>query len=288
MILVTGANGQLGRRIVEHLAARLGSTEGIAVSVRDTAKAADLAERGISVRQGDFDQPESLVQAFAGADKLVLVSTDGPRDVRIQQHRNAIAAAKAAVVAQVLYTSFVDTRADSPAEFAAVHRATEADLAASGLKFTLLRNTLYAELLPVAVSPALASGVFQLPAGTGKASFVSRDELAQAIAAAAAAPALAKEIYELTGQTAHDFNEVAAAVAKVSGKPIRYEQVNEDAYADALASYGLPAWLARAVANMYSAVAAGNFEAVTNDFAALVGHPPRPLACLVQEMFGSR
>ncbi|MGE5489972.1 MAG: NmrA family NAD(P)-binding protein [Actinomycetota bacterium] len=241
MILVTGANGQLGRRIVEHLAARLGSTEGIAVSVRDTAKAADLAERGISVRQGDFDQPESLVQAFAGADKLVLVSTDGPRDVRIQQHRNAIAAAKAAVVAQVLYTSFVDTRADSPAEFAAVHRATEADLAASGLKFTLLRNTLYAELLPVAVSPALASGVFQLPAGTGKASFVSRDELAQAIAAAAAAPALAKEIYELTGQTAHDFNEVAAAVAKVSGKPIRYEQVNEDAYADALASYGLPA-----------------------------------------------
>lgn len=203
MILVTGANGQLGRRIVEHLAARLGSTDGIAASVRDTAKAADLAERGISVRQGDFDQPDSLIQAFAGANKLVLVSTDGPRDVRIQQHRNAIAAARAAGVAQVLYTSFVDTRADSPAEFAAVHRATEADLAASGLKFTLLRNTLYAELLPVAVSPALASGVFHLPAGTGKASFVSRDELAQAIAAAAAAPALAKEVYELTGQTAH-------------------------------------------------------------------------------------
>ncbi|HZX33677.1 MAG TPA: SDR family oxidoreductase [Rhodocyclaceae bacterium] len=288
MILVTGANGQLGRRIVEHLVARLGGAEGIAVSVRDTAKAADLAERGISVRQGDFDRPESLAQAFAGADKLVLVSTDGPKDVRIQQHRNAIAAAKAAGVAQILYTSFVDTRADSPAEFAAVHRATEADLEASGLQSTLLRNTLYADLLPVAVGPALASGVFHLPAGSGRTSFVSRDELAQAIAAAAAAPSLAKNVYELTGQTAHDFHEVAAAVAKAAGKPIRYEPVSEDAYAEALASYGLPAWLARAVSNMYSAVAAGNFDAVSNDFAALVGHPPRPLACLVQEMFGAR
>lgn len=288
MILVTGANGQLGRRIVEHLVARLGGTAGIAVSVRDTAKAADLAERGIDLRQGDFDRPETLSEAFAGIDKLVLVSTDGPRDIRIQQHRNAIAAARAAGVAHILYTSFIDTRADSPAEFAAVHRATEADLTASGVKVTLLRNTLYADLLPIGVGPALESGVFHLPAGSGRTSFVSRDELAQAIAAAAAAPALAKEVYELTGQTAHDFHEVATAVAKVTGKAVRYEPVSEDAYADALASYGLPPWLARAVANMYSAVAAGNFDRVTNDFAALVGHPPRPLACLVQEMFGSR
>lgn len=288
MILVTGGNGQLGRRIVEHLAARLGSTDGIAVSVRDAAKAADLAERGVSVRQGDFDQPATLDQAFAGANKLVLVSTDGPRDIRIAQHRNAIAAAKAAGVSHVLYTSFIDTDADSPAEFAAVHRATEAELAASGLKITLLRNTLYADLLPAAVGPALATGAFWLPAGSGKASFVSRDELAQAVAAAAAAPALSKNIYELTGQTTHDYHEVAAAVAQVTGKAIRYEPVNEDTYAEALAAFGLPAWLARAVANMYSATAAGKFDRVSNDFAALVGHPPRPLACLAQEMFGSR
>lgn len=288
MILVTGANGHLGRHIVEHLAARLGGTDGIAVSVRDTAKAADLAGRGISVRHGDFDQPATLPQAFAGVDKLVLVSTDGPREVRIGQHRAAIAAAKAAGVAHILYTSFVDTTADSPAEFAAVHRATEADLAASGLKVTLLRNTLYADLLPMTVGAGLETGAFQLPAGAGRTSFVSRDELAQAIAAAAAAPALAKQVYELTGQTVHDFHEVAAAVAKVTGKAVRYEPVSEDAYAEALAGYGLPAWLARALANMYSAVAAGRFERVSNDFAALVGHPPRPLACLVQELFGSR
>lgn len=287
MILVTGANGQLGRCIVDHLVARLEGTAGLAVSVRATAKAAALAERGIAVRPGDFDQPEQLVRTFAGVEKLVMVSTDGPKSVRIAQHRNAIAAAKAAGVGHILYTSFIDTAPDSPAEFAAVHRATEAELGASGVKFTLLRNTLYADLLPMTLGPALQTGTFNLPAGNGKTSFVSRDELAEAIAAATLAPALAKPIYELTGQATHDYHEVAAAVAKVTGKAIHYEPAGEAGYAQALAGYGLPDWLAQALANMYSAVAVGNFDRVSNDFAALVGHPPRPLACLVQELFGA-
>ncbi len=219
---------------------------------------------------------------------MVLVSTDGPRDVRIAQHRNAIAAARAAGVGHILYTSFIDVAADSPAEFAAVHRATEATLAESGLKVTLLRNTVYADLLPMAVAGGLESGVFHLPAGDGRTSFVSRAELAEAIAAAAVAPRLAKEVYELTGQTTHDYHEVAAAVATASGKPLRYQPVSEDAYAEALTGHGLPAWLARAVANMYSAVAAGKLDRVSNDFAALVGHPPRPLACLAQELFAGK
>lgn len=287
MILVTGANGHLGRHIVERLVARLGGTSQIAVSVRDTAKAADLAERGIAVRYGDFDQPSTLAAAFAGVDKLVLVSTDGPKDVRIAQHRNAIAAAKAAGVPHILYTSFLDVAEDSPAEFAAVHRATEAELAASGLKVTLLRNPLYADYLPMTAGAALDSGVFHLPAGNGRASFISRAELAEAIAAAAVAPRLAKDVYELTGQATQDYHAVAAAIAQAGGKPVRYEAISEGAYAQALEGHGLPAWLARALANMYSAVAAGKFDRVTNDYAALVGHPPRPLACLAQELFGT-
>ncbi len=285
MILVTGGNGQLGRGILAHLATRLGGSERLAAGVRDPAKADDLARRGIAVRQGDFDRPEQLEAAFAGVDKLVLVSTDGPRDVRIRQHRDAVAAARAAGVKHILYTSFLDVAADSPAEFAQVHRATEADLAASGLEVTLLRNTLYADFLPMTVGGALDSGVFHVCAGAGRVSFVSRDELAQAIAAAAAAPRLAKDVYELTGQTACDYHDVAAAVARASGRPLRYQPVSEDDYAAALEGFGLPAWLCRAMANMYSAVAAGKFARVGNDFASLVGHPPRPLDCLAQELF---
>jgi NAD(P)H dehydrogenase (quinone) len=285
MILVTGATGQLGRRIVEQLVARRG-TAGVAASVRDPARAGELAERGIDVRHGNFDQPETLAAAFKGVDKLILVSTDGPGVVRIAQHQNAIDAARVAGVKHLIYTSFIDVAADSPAEFAAVHRASEAALAASGLKFTALRNPLYADFLPMSVAAALSTGVFQLPAGSGHASFVSRAELAEAIAAAALAPALARTVYELTGQATHDYQEVAAAVTRATGKAVRYQPISEDAYAQALESHGSPVWSARALANMYSAVAAGKFDRVSNDFALLVGHPPRPLACLAQELFG--
>ena len=119
-----------------------------------------------------------------------------------------------------------------------------------------------------------------------QASFISRAELSEAIAAAALAPALARTVYELTGQATHDYQEVAAAVGKVTGSRVRYQPISEDAYAQSLESHGWPTWSARALASMYSAVAAGKFDRVRNDFALLVGHPPRPLACLAQELFG--
>lgn len=287
MLLVTGATGQLGRRIVDQLLARHGGATGIAISVRDPGRAADLGQRGIEIRHGDFDQPATLVSAFAGVDKLILVSTDGPSDLRIRRHRNAIDAARAAGVRHILYTSFIDVAADSPAEFAAVHRTTEAELAASGVQFTALRNPLYADLLPMNVAAAFINGVFELPAGSGRASFVSRSELAEATAAAALAPALARSVYELTGQATHDYHELAAAVARATGKPVRYQPVSTDAYAQALVAQGLPPWFADALASMYAAVAAGKFDRISNDFALLVGHPPRPLACLTQELFSN-
>jgi len=287
MILVTGATGQLGQRIVQHLAARLPNAGAgrLAVSVRDPARAVKLAARGIDVRQGNFDKPDMLPAAFAGAERLVLISTDGPKAVRIAQHRNAIEAARVAGVTHIFYTSFLDADAASPSEFAQVHAATEADLAASGITYTLLRNGMYADLLPMTFAGALWSGVLQLPAGEGKVSYLSRNELAEAIAAAAVAPRLEKRVYELTGQTAHDYHDIVAKVGVATGKTLRYEAVSEDVYAQALEGAGLPAWLARAFANMYTAVAENRLARSTNDFAALVGHPPKSIDCLVAEFF---
>jgi NAD(P)H dehydrogenase (quinone) len=288
MILVTGATGQLGGRIVDRLVARLGTQvarNSLAVSVRDPAKAEAFTKRGITVHTGNFDEPQALQETFAGVDRLVLVSTDGPKEERVRQHRNAIEAAKAAGVKHVIYTSFLDAGPDSPADFAAVHYATERDLRASGLKFTLIRNALYADFLPMTLGNALESGVFYVSAGSGKASFVSRDDLADAIAAAAVAPQLAKDVYELTGQAAYTYAEVAAAVARATRKPVRYEAVSEDVYAKALEGYGVPVWLARSLANMYTAVAAGKFAKLSNDFALLTGHLPKSLDCLVAELF---
>lgn len=119
MILVTGANGHLGRAIIDHLAARFepGAHTPLAVSVRDPARAESLARRGIEVRHGDFDRPETLAAAFAGVKRLVPVSTDGQKEQRIAQHRNAISAAKAAGVKRIVYTSFLDVNVDTPAAF---------------------------------------------------------------------------------------------------------------------------------------------------------------------------
>ncbi len=137
------------------------------------------------------------------------------------------------------------------------------------------------------VAAAWSTGTFQLPAGGGRASFISRAELSEAIAAAALAPALARTVYELTGQATHDYQEVAAAVGKVTRQPraISSRSARTRTHSRWRAAASKPTWSARWPA-CTSAVAAGKFDRVRNDFALLVGHPPRPLACLAQELFG--
>lgn len=287
MILVTGASGQLGRRIVQWLSVRLpeGGAGQLAVSVRDLERAADFAARGIEVRHGNFDRRETLSAAFAGVERLVLVSTDGPHDACIARHRNAIEAAKAAGVRRICYTSFLDADAQSPSAFARIHAAAEADLAASGLACTVLRNGLYGDFLPMKFAPALRTGVLRLPAGDGKVSYLSHNELAEAIAAAAVAPRLEKQTYELTGQTAHDYRDLAARVGAAIGRTLRYEAVSADAHIEALEADGMPAAAARAAATLYAAIAENRLARTTSDFAALVGHPPKSVDCLVAEFF---
>ncbi|MFO1320775.1 MAG: SDR family oxidoreductase [Burkholderiales bacterium] len=287
MILVTGANGHLGRGIVKRLLLRLGPACAgkLAVSVRDPSRADDLARRSVTVRRGDFDNPAGLVATFLGIDHLVLVSTDGPRETRIAQHRNAIDAAREAGVQHVFYTSFIDAGPESPSEFAQVHAATEADLQASGLRHTILRNTLYADFLPMTVGAGLETGVFHLPAGTGRTTFLSRNELAEAIAAAVVAPTLGKGLYELTGSTAQDYAAVASTISRVTGKPLRYEPVSEEVYAHMLERYGVPGWMSKALANLYTAVAGGRFATVSQDFMLLTGRAPIALETTVTELF---
>lgn len=287
MILVTGATGQLGQKIVKQLSLRManGGAGQLAVSVRDPSRAADLAARGIDVRAGDFDRPETLLTAFAGVERLVLISTDGPKEIRIAQHRRAIEAAQSVAVRHIFYTGFLDTDAGSPSEFAQVHAATEADLVASGIPFTVLRNGLYADFLPMVFAGALETGVLSLPAGEGKVSYLSRGELAAAIAAAALAPRLERGVYALTGQSAHDYHAIAAKVGAATGRSIRYEPVTEDSYAATLIARGVPAWLGRAMANMYTAAAQNRFAMTNHDFATLVGYPPKSIDCLVAEFF---
>lgn len=288
MILVTGANGQLARRIVRRLCAMLpGAGAGrLAVATRHPSALAALAPRGIDVRRADFDRPDTLAAAFTHVERLVLVSPSGALDERSARVRNAIAAAKAAGVGRVYYTSLLDADECSPCEVARVHAIAESELAASGLPFRVLRNAPYADLLPETFAAALADGVLRLPAGDGKLTYVSRDDLAEAIAQAVLAPRLEKPLYALTGETAHDCRELAAKVGRALGRPLRYESDTAAASAKALEAHGVPPRQAGALVSGYRAAADGRLGITTNDFAALVGHPPRSIDCLVAEFFG--
>lgn len=230
MILVTGATGQLGAQVVAHLA-RQGPAGSFTTLARDPAKAAILTKQGINVRLGDFDDPPSLRRAFTGVRKLLLVSTMAPN--RLQQHRQVIDAARQAGVEHVFYTglairsietSHVRTLMES-------HFQTEDYLKASGLDYTLLRNTMYAEALPVIVASGRSGNCIALPGGTGRVPYVLRQELGEATANALLDDGHRNRTYHLVGSQAYGYAEVAAALGRLHGTPVHYQHVPAARYA---------------------------------------------------------
>ncbi|HSA53837.1 MAG TPA: NAD(P)H-binding protein, partial [Yinghuangia sp.] len=197
MIVITGATGRLGRLAVEHLIARSVPPSGIAVAVRDPARAADLAARGVDVREGDYDRPETLRTAFAGADKLLLVSANAPDNaLRIAQHTNAIAAAEAAEVRHVVYTSIVEADTN-PLSLAVVHKATEQAIRATGITSTFLRNGWYFENYTAGLPAAVERGGIVGTAADGRIAAASIADFAEAAAVVLSTDGHEGRAYEL-------------------------------------------------------------------------------------------
>ena len=263
MMVVTGANGKLGQAIVEQLlqtqpAHRLG------VSVRDPGQAAALAQRGVRVRRGDFAEPDSLAQAFEGASQLLLVSSNASAsglDV-LAQHRAAIAAAQAAGVQRIVYTSHMGAGVSSEFPPMRSHAATEAMLGASGLAWTALRHGFYASTLPIVIGNAVATGVLAAPAD-GKVSWTAHADLAAAAAAVLAAEGrFDGPTPALTAGEALDLDDVAALLSELHGKRIQRQVVPDAEYATRLAERGVPATLIDITMGMYRASRKAEFAAV--------------------------
>lgn len=279
MIVVTGATGQLGRLVVAELLKTVPAAE-IAALARDPAKAADLAALGVAVRRGDYADPASLDAAFAGADKLLLISSSevGQREA---QHRNAIAAAKRAGVKLIAYTSIL--HADStPLGLGGEHRATEALLKESGIPHVLLRNGWYTENYLASVPPALAHGAFLGAAGAGRIASAARADYAAAAAAVLTGAGHAGKVYELAGDSAYTLAELAAEVAKVSGKPVVYRDLPEAEFRAALEGAGLPAPLAALLADSDAGAAKGALFDDGRALSRLIGRPTAPMAKMVE------
>jgi NAD(P)H dehydrogenase (quinone) len=281
VIAVTGATGALGRRVVQRLAAEPGDVS-LRLIVRDPARAPDVrgAEPVVVANPGGYRDGGGLREALRGAHTLYLVSAAEAED-RVQQHLTAVDAAAAAGVQRIVYTSFVGADRPEPT-FTLVrhHAATEAAIRGSGLRHTLLRHSMYADFVPFFATLEDGRAVIAAPAGDGRASFVSRDDLADVGAAVLLddSTALDGQALEVTGPAAITLTQAAEALAEVTGRPAEYRrQTVEEAWATRRPS-GHPDWEIEGWVTSYLAIAAGEVATVTDVVPTLTGHPARTLA----------
>jgi NAD(P)H dehydrogenase (quinone) len=276
-IVVTGATGQLGRLTVEALLRRGIPAADIIATGRDIAGIKDLADRGITVRRADFAQTDGLAEAFAGAERLLLISASVPVGERVANHRRVIDAAASAGVSLVAYTS--TTHADTATTvIGATHGETEAYLRDRGIPSVLLRNGWYLENYTSQLPQILQNGAVVGAAGEGRISAASRADYAEAAATVLTAEGHTGAVYELGGDESFTLTELAAAISAAAGKQVTYADLPVADFAQVLVSAGLPAELAEVLADADRGMNRGEMYTDSGDLRRLIGRPPVTLA----------
>ncbi|MGH3164548.1 MAG: NAD(P)H-binding protein [Trebonia sp.] len=273
-VIVTGASGQLGRLVIDQLLATVPATEVTAV-VRDPAKVGDLAARGVTLAVADYNSPESFDGLLRGGDRVLLISGNEFHRDRTAQHKVVLGAAAKADVALFAYTSAPGSQTGPVTDD---HRATEDAIRASGIPYSLLRNSLYHEMVTTNIPAALQHGALTRAAGDGRLASASRADYAAAAAAVMSGDGHEDTGDELTGDTAWSFAEFAAEVSRQSGQHVPYRAVTGQEYAAMLSSAGLPDPLPHVMADIDASIAAGELALATGDLSRLTGRSTTPVA----------
>ncbi|AHY11581.1 MULTISPECIES: SDR family oxidoreductase [Citrobacter] len=281
MIAITGATGQLGQHVIESLLKTVPASQIVAI-VRNPAKATALSQQGITVRQADYSDEAAFTTALQGIDKLLLISSSEVGQ-RAPQHRNVINAAKAAHVKFIAYTSLLHADT-SPLGLADEHVATEKMLAESGIAYALLRNGWYTENYLASAPAALEHGVFIGAAGEGKIASATRADYAAAAARIISEEGHAGKTYELAGDAGWTLSQLAAELAKQSGKKVVYQNLSEADFAAALKGFGLPAGLAEMLADSDVGASKGGLFDDSHTLSKLIGRPTTSLADTVKSI----
>ncbi|MFF6804778.1 NAD(P)H-binding protein [Streptomyces sp. NPDC012616] len=274
-IVVTGATGNLGRHVVEQLLEKV-PAEQITAVVRDEARAADLAARGVRLAVADYNAPESFDGLFAAGDKVLLISGNEFDKGRVGQHKVVIDAAKAAGVALLAYTSALGSLT---AALADDHKGTETALLASGVPYSLLRNGWYNENYTEQLAPVLQTGAVTQAAGEGRVASAARADYAAAAVAVLIGEGHENTTYELSGDTAWSFAEYAAELSRQTGREIAYNAVSVDDFVGILTTHaGLPGPLAAILGGVEASIAKGELAGTSGDLSRLTGRSTTPIA----------
>lgn len=278
-ILVTGAAGQLGQLVVHHLIESYKvAPANIIAATRSPEKLADLTAKGVVTREADFDDAASLEAAFAGVDRLLIISTDAldTPGKRLIQHKAAVAAAVKAKVKHITYTS-MPAPDNSLVTFAPDHLGTESAIKESGIPYTIVRDAWYHDNYLHSMPHNLQTGKWFTSAGDGKIATISRDDCALAIASVLAAGISASATYTVTGKQSLTPKEIAAIATEATGKPLEVVTVTDEQLGQGIRGAGLPGFVADMLVSADANTRAGKFDIVTDDFAKLTGKQPQSL-----------
>jgi NAD(P)H dehydrogenase (quinone) len=279
VVAITGASGHLGRKTAELVVDRLDPGD-VVLLTRTPEALADLAERGAGVRRADFDEPQSVNDALAGVERMLLISAL-ELGHRVQQHGAAIDAARQAGVRHVLYTSIPNPVTQNPAGVVPDHRATEEALKTSGLAWTFLRNNLYAEYQVQTAAQAIATGRLVTNAASGRTAYVSRDDCAAAAAGVLTASGHDGESYDMTGPESVSAEELAALAGEIAGQRIDVVHVDDNAFVAGLTGAGVPEEAARLYASFGASTREGFLQTTSSAVEDLTGHAPRSLRTIL-------
>lgn len=281
MIAITGATGLLGQHVIENLLQTVPANQIVAFA-RDVKKGSSLSQKGVLVRQADYNDKASLITALQGVDKLLLISSSevGKRTI---QHRNVIEAAKSADVQFIAYTSIL--HADrSPLSLHVEHVETEKTLADSGISYTLLRNGWYTENYLASVPAAIEHGVFLGAAGDGKIASATRADYALAAARVISEEGHIGKVYELAGDEAWTLEQLAKELTKQSGKQVIYNNLSQADFVAALKTAGLPDKLSNMLADSDIGASKGGLFDDSHTLSKLIGRRTTTLAESIKAM----
>jgi NAD(P)H dehydrogenase (quinone) len=285
MILITGATGHFGSLTIDFLLAKGIEPKHITALVRKPDNVQNLQSKGVHIVTGDYDDHDSLVKAFDGIDKLLLISgNDIPK--RASQHENAIKAAKQANVKHIIYTSGErkDDTPDSPLwPFSGAHIKTEKWLQESGLVYTILKNTLYMDYIPFFIGNVLETNTIYLPAGNGKISVALRSEMAEAAATVLASEGHENKIYDIVNTESYSYADVARYISETVGRTIKYISPSVEEFTETLKKSG--AGIPEEFLGIVLAQSQGDGDIVGSDLEKLIGRKPMSLEPFLQETY---